>query len=138
MFGKFLANTCLMMFVLLAVGCGASLNGEGGVEPTDTLFLDDDFEFSATIEKGEVLAIDMREPIQSGFTIIGASFDPEVLSLVNYLKYKDDGKLRAQYMFQALVDGTTDVLVKMEPVGGGDVNMYKRVTINVGESDSLF
>ncbi len=36
-----------------------------------------------------------------------------------------------KYIFTAIAAGASDVLVKMQPVGGGDVEIYKRVTISV-------
>lgn len=108
------------------------------MRPNETLSLDGEFEFSEVIEKGEIIALDMRVPVKSGYKIIGTSFDPGILSLVHFLTYDDDGEPRVQYMFKALADGTTDVLVKMQPVAGGDTEIYKRTTINVGEDDSLF
>lgn len=138
MFGKFGLNVCLAIIVLFTLGCGASFSNDGGIEPTDTLNLDDEFELSVKIEKEDILGVDMREPFKSGYKLIGASFDPEILSMVHFLRYDDDGEPRVQYMFQPHADGTTDVLFKMEPISGGDVEVYKRVTVNVGNDDSLF
>lgn len=139
MFGKFGVNAFLAIFILFALGCGASFGNGGGVEPTEVLELDGDFELSVKIEKEDVLGIDMREPFKSGYKLIGASFDPEILGMVHFLRYDDDGVPRVQYMFQPKVDGTTDVLFKMEPLaGGGDPEIYKRVTVSVGEDKSLF
>ena len=126
-----------MMFILFMWGCGASFDADGGVEPTETLVVDGGFEFAETIEKGEILALDMRVPVKSGYVVVGASFDPEVLRLEHFLTY-DDGEPRARYLFMALANGTSDILVKMQPVGGGQVELYKRVTVNVGDNDTLF
>jgi len=138
MFGKFGLNMCLAIIVLFALGCGASFSNEGGIEPTETLDLDNEFEVSVKIEKEDVLGVDLREPFKSGYKLIGASFDPEILSMVHFLQYVDDGEQRVQYMFQPHADGTTDILFKMEPISGGDVEVYKRVTVNVGNKGSLF
>lgn len=139
MFGKIFLNTCLTIFVLFALGCGASYSNGGGVEPTETLDMDGDFELSVKIDREDILGVDMREPFKSGYKIVGASFDPDILSMVHFLQYTDDGDQRVQYMFQPEVDGTTDILFKMEPLsGGGEAEIYKRVTVNVGVNDSIF
>jgi len=138
MFGKMRKNMIMAIFILFLVGCGASYSVDTGVEPTEMLVLDGDFEFSETIEKGEVIALDMRLPIKSGYVIIGASFDPEILKLEHYIEYTGDEEPRARYMFTALADGMSDVLVKMQPKGGGDVEVFKRISINIGEKNSLF
>ena len=138
MFGKFWANTCLTMFILLAMGCGAIFSGDGGVEPSETLVMDDDYELSVKIEKDDILGVDMHAPTKSGRKLIGASFDPEVITLIHYLEYDEDGVRRVQYMFRPVADGTTDILFKMEPLAGGDMEIFKRVTVNVGIVDSIF
>lgn len=138
MFGKFVIYACAAMVVLVLAGCGASLGVESGVEPTETLVLDDDFELAMTVQKGDIVGLDMRVPSKAGYRIVGASFDPALFRLEHFLEYVDDGERRAQYMFKALANGSTDVLVKMEPKDGGAMEIYKRITINVGKDDSLF
>jgi hypothetical protein len=130
MFGKCLLNACFTALVLLMVGCGVFSGDKDGLAPTEILVLDSDFELSATIVKGDVLALDMPIPVKSGHEIVGASFDPAVLRLEQYLEYADDGR-RARYLFTAIESGTVDILIKMEPAGGGAVEIYKRVTVNV-------
>jgi hypothetical protein len=78
----------------------------------------------------------MPQP-RNGHTLTGAAFDPGVLRLDHYLEY-DEGGRRARYMFTTLENGLTDVLIKMEPAGGGDAQVYKRVSVNVGSGTSLF
>lgn len=138
MFGKFIVNTCLMTVILLSMGCGVFSSVESGVEPTEVLILDGGYEFAETIEKGEILALDMREPVKSGYEIIGASFDPAVLNLVQFLNIQSEKGPRVQYMFKAMADGMTDVLIKMKPTSGGDAEVYKRISVNVGNDDRLF
>ncbi len=138
MFGKMALNICLAMVVLFVCGCGVFSSVETGVEPTEILSLDGEFEFSETLEKGETLALDMREPTKSGYIIVGTAFDPELLRLDHYLKYDDDGVRRLQYIFTMLENGTSDILVKMEPIGGGDIEIYKSIRVNIGEDGKLF
>ena len=133
MFGKILKNLVATIFLLFMVSCGASLGVESGVEPTEVLYLDGEYGVAITMEKGEILALDMRVPIKSGYTIVGASFDPIVLKLEHFLEYKDGDEPRAQYMFTLLTDGTTDILVKMQPLTGGDSVVYKSITVNICE-----
>jgi hypothetical protein len=130
MFGKCLLNTCLAALVLLMAGCGVFSGAKDGLAPTELLVLDSDFELSATIAKGDVLGLDMPIPVKSGHEIVGASFDPAVLRLEQYIEYIEDGR-RARYLFTARESGTVDILIKMEPAGGGPVEIYKRVTVNV-------
>lgn len=137
MFEKKDLNSCLLIFILFMGGCGVFSSDLAGLEPNETLTLDDEFEMAATIGKEEIIALDMREPVKSGYEIIGTSFDPEVLELVHYLRYDDDGERRVVYMFKAGNDGGTDVLIKMKPSAGGRTEVYKRVTVNIGD-DSLF
>ena len=138
MFGRFWVNACLTIFILFALGCGASFSGEGGVEPTEILDMDGEFELSVKIEKGDILGVVMKEPLKSGYKLIGASFDPAVINLIHFLPFDDAGLRRVQYMFQPEADGTTDILFKMEPIAGGDIEVFKRVTVNVGTDDSIF
>lgn len=138
MFEKRILNSCLLTIILLLCGCGVFSSDTSGLEPNETLTLDDDFEMAATIGKGELISLDMREPVKSGYVIVGTSFDPEVLSLVHYLQYDDDGDRRVQYIFKAAGDGGTDVLIKMEPSGGGQIEIYKRVTVNIGDDSILW
>ena len=138
MFNKIRFFLLFLLFVLLLSGCGATLSGDSGIEPTEILDLDDEAEAKITIDKTEVVALDMRVPKKSGYKLVGASFDPEILQMVHYLEYDDDGQPRTQYMFQAVAKGSTTVLVKMQPEGGGDVEVYKQITVNVGQNNGLF
>ena len=138
MFCRIWFAASVLIIVLLFAGCGASVGVDSGVEPTETLDLDGEFEFSVSLEKGDVLGLDMRLPVKSGYKVVGASFDPSMFRLEHYLEYGDDGEPRAEYLFTMLADGASDILVKMQPVTGGDVEIYKRVGVIVGEDDGLF
>jgi hypothetical protein len=137
MFGKYFFCACLAVVVLVFSGCGASSSVNGGFDPAQTLDLDGGYEFTVSIEKGEVLALDMPVPSKGKYIIVGASFDPAILRLERYLEY-GAAQRRARYLFTAQENGSTDVLVKMQPKGGGNVDVYKRVTVGVGSSSTLF
>ncbi len=138
MFNKIKKFVVFTVFILFLTGCGASLSGDVGIEPTEILELDGEFQGETSIGKDEVVALDMRIPKKSGYKLVGASFNPEIMRMVHYLVYEDDGQPRAQYMFQAVADGTTTVLIKMQPEVGGDVEIYKQITINIGKGDGFF
>ncbi|WP_319467462.1 hypothetical protein [uncultured Pseudodesulfovibrio sp.] len=131
MFGKAVLNICFATVVLLMAGCGVFSSVSGELEPSETLNLDEQFEFSEVLENRENIALDMRVPIKSGYEIVGASFDPDMLRLDNFFEYDDDGQRRVKYIYTAIAIGSSDVLVKMQPVGGGNIEIYKRVTISV-------
>jgi len=123
------------MIVLLIAGCGASYDASTGLSPVRILDLSDGFDFAATIERGEVLALDLNQPVRSGHTLVGASFDPAVLRLERYLER--DGA-SARYLFTGMENGLTDVLIKMEPREGGEAVVYKRISVTVGGRSTLF
>ncbi|MGE4421153.1 MAG: hypothetical protein AB7D39_02545 [Pseudodesulfovibrio sp.] len=90
------------------------------------------------MEKNQVFAMDVLRPTAKGYYITGAAFDPEMLRMERYLEYDDDGEPRARYLFTALQEGSTDVLVRMTPVAGGDVVTYRQVTVTIGSGGGLF
>lgn len=138
MFGIFRKFILSAMVILFVAGCGASSALDGGFDPTDTLMLDGDYESNISIEKGDTLALDVLIPLAKGYKIVGASFDPSMLRLEHYLEYDDDGATRARYMFTALMDGASDILIKMEPLSGGDVDIYKQISVKIGGDSGLF
>jgi len=138
MFGIRPYQTVVLILVLFLCGCGASLGVDSGVEPTTTVALDDNFEFSVDAEKGDVLGLDMPQPNQVGYHIEGAAFDPTVFRLDHFLNYDRDGSRRVQYMFTVLENGVSDILIKMRNGTEGRVELFKRVTVNVGGDHGLF
>ena len=138
MFGIFRKFTLSVMIVLFVAGCGASSSVNGSFDPTDTMVLDDAYESNVSVEKGDIIALDVLIPLAKGYRIVGASFDPSVFRLEHYLEYDDDGATRARYMFTALMDGTSDILIKMEPLSGGNVDIYKQVSVKIGGDNGLF
>jgi hypothetical protein len=125
------------MVVLLILGCGASYDASTGLEPTKVLDLNEGFDFSVTVEKGEVLALDLRAPAAEGYRLVGASFDPAVLRLARYVERGEGGR-QARYLFTAKENGLTDVLIKMQSGEGGNVEIFKRISVNVGSRRGLF
>ncbi|QJB58082.1 hypothetical protein [Pseudodesulfovibrio sp. zrk46] len=138
MFGRILVNMCLATILLFTLGCGAFSSSESGMEPTKTVELEENFELSVKIEKEGLLGVEMPDPVKSGYKLTGASFDPKILGLVNYLEFDNDGQRWVQYMFKPVDDGTSDILFKMAPISGGDAEIYKRLTVNVGKDDTFF
>lgn len=135
-------NTCLkfaiLMIVLSCSACGASYGVGGDVEPNIVLDFDNEFELVETVEQGELIALTMRSPEKSGHVIIGASFDPEILMLVRFHDYEEDGVRRKAYIMEAVKDGLSDVVIKMRSESTGLVEVYKRAQIKVGERPGLF
>jgi hypothetical protein len=138
MFCRLASAVAVLTILLFFVGCGASVGVDSGIEPTEILDLDGEFEFSQSLEKGDVLGLDMRLPVKSGYRIVGAAFDPSMFRLEHYLEYDDDGQARAEYLFTLLADGASDILIKMQPMAGGDIEIYKRVGVIIGDDDGLF
>jgi hypothetical protein len=138
MFGLFNKIGFFVVFILLLFGCGVPFSEDAGFDPTEILVLDDKYDSSVSLEKGEIFALDMRIPLDKGYEVIGASFDPVMLRLEHYLKYDEEGTERVVYMFSALMKGITDVLVKMKSISGGEVEIYKRVSVKVGGDDNFF
>lgn len=134
-FGRSIVGVC---FILVLAACSASSSVDGGFEPAETVFLDGEYEYTTSVEQGEVVALDVLIPSQKGYKVVGASFDPDMLRLDHYLEYDDDGTRRARYIFTPIAEGTNDVLVKMTPLSGGDIEIYKQVTIHVVKDEGLF
>ena len=134
MFCRISFAASVLIIILFFAGCGASVGVDSGIEPTETLDLDGEFESSMSLEKGDVIGLDMRLPVKSGYRIVGAAFDPSLLRLEHYLEYDDDGEARAEYLFSLLADGASDILIKMQPMAGGDVEIYKRVSVIIGRT----
>lgn len=125
-------------FLLLFAGCAGSSSVDGGLNPTETIVLDEDFSAAIAVEKGDVFALDMQSPQTKGYRISGAFFDPDMLRMERFLEYDDDGQARARYLFTAVAEGATDVLIRMTPEGGGDAVIYRQVTVTVGKGKGWF
>lgn len=125
-------------FILVLSACSGSSSVNGGLSPVETIVLDDEYTAALEVEKNQVFAMDVLRPTAKGYYITGAAFDPEMLRMERYLEYDDDGEPRARYLFTALQEGSTDVLVRMTPVAGGDVVTYRQVTVTIGSGGGLF
>lgn len=125
-------------FVLVLCSCSGSSSVNGGLSPVETIVLDDEYSAVLQVEKNQVFAMDVLRPTAKGYYITGAAFDPEMLRMERYLEYAEGGEPRARYLFTALQEGATDVLVRMAPVAGGDVITYRQVTVTVGSGSGWF
>jgi len=99
------------------------LGGSGDM----TLTLDGEQNFEATLAKGQVLSLDMRDPAASGYVFAGTSFDPVLLRL-DGIVHQASGRVR--YQFSATDKGESDILIKIrknEP--GSRPDVFKRVHV---------
>lgn len=133
-------SRCLFstMIVLAFLGCSAGSSVETGISPSTTLTLDEQYETIVHASRGDVLAFDMAVPVDKGYVLSGASFDPNMLRMERYVEYQDSGTPRAHYLFTVLTEGASDVLVKMAPVAGGESEIYRQVTVTTAKSDGWF
>jgi len=138
MFCLFRKNVVLLVFILLLGACGASSSINGEFDPSETLFLDDSYEYNSSVDIADVIALDVPVPASKGYVLIGASFDPAMLRLDHYLEYEDDGTTRVRYIFTTLAVGSSDILIKMEKTSGGEPEVYKQVRVAVARNEGLF
>ncbi|MBU1041733.1 MAG: hypothetical protein KKF77_11600 [Proteobacteria bacterium] len=119
-----LALALLLMAAL--AGCASMpqmLGGSGDL----TLTLDGEQNHEATLARGQVLSLDMRDPAASGYVLAGASFDPTLLRL-DGIVYQPGGRVR--YQFSATDKGESDIQIKIkrkEP--GSRPDVFKRVHV---------
>jgi hypothetical protein len=125
-------------FILVLSACSGTSSVNGGLSPAETTVLDEDYSTTLRVEKNDVFALDVLRPTAKGFHITGAAFDPVMLRMERYLEYDDDGEPRARYLFTALQEGVTDVLVRMTPDAGGDAITYRQVTVTIGSGGGWF
>ena len=139
MFTKICRIALLAIFILTSPGCFGGYSDDVGLEVSDVVFLNDDYEAEIAVEKGEAFGVDVPYPADGAYTISGASFDPELFRMERYLEYEEDGEPRIRYLFTAVADGAGDVNVKMRPVSGGSEDIYRTVRVTVGGgSGTLF
>ncbi|OIQ51866.1 hypothetical protein BerOc1_00330 [Pseudodesulfovibrio hydrargyri] len=137
MFKKVCFFALCPFFVLVLSACSGTSSVDGGLSPVETIVLDDEYNAALSVDKDQVFALDMLRPAAKGYRITGAAFDPAMLRMERYLEY-DDGEPRARYLFTALQEGVSDVLIRMVPVAGGDVTTYRQVTVTVGSGGGWF
>lgn len=138
MFTLFRVFTLVMMLVLPCVGCSGVSSVDAGLDVSEVAVLDDDYLTEVGVEKGESFALDVIVPLKKGYTITGALFDPGMLRMERHIEYHEDGVKRMRYLFTATGDGTCDVLIKMTPLEGGQSDVFRKVSVMVGESKGLF
>lgn len=135
-------NVCFFVifsfFVLAVAGCSGASSVDGGLNPVETLVLDDEYAATLNVEEHEIFALDVIRPVAKGYRISGAFFDPSILRMERYLEYEEDGEPRARYLFAGLAGGACDVLVRMVPDGGGEMEVYRQVTVTVGRAKGWF
>ncbi|XXJ20143.1 hypothetical protein ACR42D_11485 [Desulfovibrio caledoniensis] len=138
MFNKIYFFALFPFFILALSGCSGASSVDGGLSPVETIVLDTEYSAALNVDKNEVFALDLLRPSAKGYRITGAAFDPVMVRMERYLEYDDDGEPRARYLFTALQEGVTDVLVRMVPVAGGDVTTYRQVTVTIGSGGGWF
>lgn len=120
----------MMCFVLFGVGCSTSSTVETGLDVAEALTLDGEYQSEIEVETGDVFALDMNNPLPKGYKLTGAAFDPDLLRMERFIEYDDDG-MRARYLFTALNSGTCDLLIRMRAVSGGEIEVFKHVTVMI-------
>jgi len=128
----------LLIFILALSACAGSSSVNGGLSPVETIVLDDEYSAALSVGKNEVFALDVLSPAAKGYRITGAAFDPVMLRMERFLEYDDDGEPRARYLFTAMQEGVSDVLVRMVSVDGGDVITYRQATVTIGSGGGWF
>jgi hypothetical protein len=138
LFKKIYYFAFFMFFILTLSACSGASSVDGGLSPVETIVLDTEYSAVLSVDKNKVFALDLLRPSAKGYRITGAAFDPMMLRMERYLEYDDDGEPRARYLFTALQEGVTDVLVRMVPVAGGDVTTYRQVSVTIGSGGGWF
>lgn len=138
MFIKCCKSLLLPIFILVLAGCFGGPSVESGIELEELVELNGEEIAEVFVEKGETFGMDMRDPSNEGGMILGASFDPTMLRMERYLAYEDDGLSRVQYIFTAIADGASEVVVKMKKTNSSVTEVYKRVIVKVGDDSGLF
>lgn len=131
MFRKSFSNACFTIFLLLLAGCGMNFGGNNGSSPNVVIDLTEEYELHEIVDTGDFVAVDMVEPTDTGYRITGTYFDPKTIRLVSFEKGGDRNRPRIRYVFEALDKATTTLLFNIEPVAGGLVETYKRVTLSI-------
>ncbi|WFS61246.1 hypothetical protein LF599_11230 [Pseudodesulfovibrio thermohalotolerans] len=136
MFRKIIFLAMSSYFVLFLFGCSGFSSVDGGISPVETIVLDDEYGAAVNVEKNDVFALDVSRPSSKGYRISGAAFDPEMLRMERYFEYDDDSGPRARYLFSALEEGATDVLIRMTPEAGGETVVYRQVAVSIGSGNA--
>ncbi len=125
---------CLALPVALLLAACSLL---GGPSPS-VLKLDGDQRASASLDVGQTLVLDLRNPGAGGYQFAGASFNPAVLRLESNILSPGEDRAgdfgRARFEFLALAPGRTEVVIKIHRPFEKDVppEVYKAVDVRVG------
>lgn len=109
----------------------------GGPSPS-VLRLDGEQRGSASLDPGQTLVLDLRNPGAGGYQFAGASFDPAVLRLESNILSPGEDRAgdfgRACFEFLALAPGRTELVIKIHRPFEKDVppEVYKAVEVRVG------
>lgn len=125
-----------LLLLTLALGCmaGCSIlpSWAGGDDSMKTVDADGEHTLRGTLDVGQILVVDMRDPARSGYELAGASFDPEMVKLDAVLR-EDDEPGRVRYVFRALAPGDTRMEIRMRSRDGDHLEAYKIIDLSVEE-----
>ncbi|MBU1247214.1 MAG: hypothetical protein KKB70_00835 [Proteobacteria bacterium] len=119
-----------LLVVLVLAGCSMMpgwAGGEGGPARLDT---DGNYRMSATIDVGEALVLEMRDPSGPNYELAGASFDPAVVSLDSLVPDPDEEK-RVLYLFTARAKGETVIEMRIRPLPDVPLEAFKIIDLTV-------
>lgn len=131
MFTKVIKTLVLSIILLMFQGCYGGYSPDTGLDVSEIVYLDGEYETGVSVERGAVFGLDVAEPLASGYQVSGAAFDPAMVRMERYLSYDDDGTPRVRYLFTALAVGASDVNVKMRPAAGGPEDVYRTAHVVV-------
>ena len=121
-----LLGVALLLLATALPGCLGMPKMLGGSGDT-TLTLDGEQNHEATLARGQILSLDMRDPGTSGYVFAGASFDPTLLRL-DGIVHQASGRVR--YQFSATDKGESDILIKIRKnAPGSRADVFKRVHV---------
>lgn len=126
----------LLLTLLLFNGCALS-----SAPSTSTLDLDNEQRFETSMQVGEKLLLDMRNPGSGGYQFAGASFDPGVVRLDRHWLEKPKESMpgnfgRAYYEFTAIGPGVSDIIIRIHrPWENIPPETYKFVSVTVEEPE---
>lgn len=128
----------LLFLTLCCAGCAYLGLGGDDYSVDETLVLDGNQDFTAEIDTGETLLLDIRNPGSGGYKIKGASFDPNILRMEHFSTTEPGSGMtgdfgRIHYIFKALKPGETKIEIKIHRPWEKKVppEVYKRVTVRI-------
>ncbi|NDV19006.1 hypothetical protein GO013_06185 [Pseudodesulfovibrio sp. JC047] len=130
--------TVVLVCLFGLAGCFGSVADQTGLNPAERIEIDDDYATEVVVDRGDVLAVDLASPLGKGYRISAASFDPSMIRMERFLEYTEGEERRVRYLFTVLMDGTSDILIKMRPIDGGAEEVFRQVTVKTNAQDGLF